>query len=197
MEIFFLFGIVIASRHYFATWDFSQSPERNGKCFPALDKKTRFCSFSFPQYLPWTPGEAWANHVEAVNCAMKAISCFPHSSLTQRKVIFLPFVNLDMIFSFFGSSWSTTKVEVLLSVLKPAGKTLFCLYRKQSDCDIDLFVSLNAMQAWWGDPAGETYNRKILETVKNSLTARHHLNLYFSIPFLNSHILSKYVLFTL
>ena len=33
-------------------------------------------------------------------------------------------------------------------VLIPAGKTLFCLYRKQSDCDIDLFVSLNAMQAW-------------------------------------------------
>ena len=104
MEVFFLFGIVIASRHYFATSDFSQSHERNGKCFPALDKKARFCSFSFPQYLPWTPGEAWANHVKAVNCAMKAISCFPHSSLTQRKVIFLHFVNLDMIFSFFGSS---------------------------------------------------------------------------------------------
>ena len=145
---FFSYLIVIASRHYFATSDFSQSHERNGKCFPAHDKKARFCSFSFPQYLPWTPGEAWANHVKAVNCAMKAISCFSHSSLTQRKVIFLPFVNLDIIFSFFGSSCSTTKVEMLLSVFIPAGKTLFCLYRKQSDCDIDLFVSLNAMQAW-------------------------------------------------
>ena len=62
--------------------------------------------------------------------------------------MFLPFVNLDMIFSFFGSSWKYDKSGGAFVCTYTCGQNIVCLYKKQSDCDIDLFVSLNAMQAW-------------------------------------------------